>query len=167
MYQRAEEPMERPEDEAKPVEQRPTPSRGLSTADLAGTHPARQEDRASATQQSNVTPIGRPTQETRPTDSEHRTTEHDEHPAMFKSDDAERFRSRWTDIQAGFVDEPRRAVEQADGLVADTIKRLAEVFAEERSHLEEQWSRGEDVSTEDLRLGLQRYRSFFDRLLSV
>jgi len=93
--------------------------------------------------------------------------EHEEHPAMFKSEDAERFRTRWTEIQAGFVDEPRRAVEQADGLVADTIKRLAEVFAEERSHLEEQWSRGEDVSTEDLRLGLQRYRSFFDRLLNV
>jgi hypothetical protein len=159
--------MERHEAEATPVEQRPTPSRGLSTADLAGTQPTRQEDRTSAPQPSNVTPIGRPTQETRPTDSEHPTMEHDEHAAMFKSDDAERFRSRWTEVQAGFVDEPRRAVEQADGLVADTIKRLAEVFAEERGHLEEQWSRGEDVSTEDLRLGLQRYRSFFDRLLSV
>jgi hypothetical protein len=70
-------------------------------------------------------------------------------------------------VQSGFVDEPRHAVEQADGLVAETIKRLAEVFAEERSQLETQWSRGEDVSTEDLRLALRRYRSFFDRLLSV
>ena len=167
MYQRAEEPMERPESEVTPMEQRQTPSGGISTADLARTRPTRQDDSTAATQPSNVTPIGRPTQETRPTDGEHRTMEHDEHPAMFKSDDAERFRSRWTEIQAGFVDEPRHAVEQADGLVADTIKRLAEVFAEERGHLEEQWSRGEDVSTEDLRLGLQRYRSFFDRLLSV
>jgi hypothetical protein len=86
---------------------------------------------------------------------------------MFRANDAEWFRSRWTDIQAGFVDEPRHAVEQADGLVADTIKRLAEVFAEERSQLDAQWKRGEDVSTEDLRLALRRYRSFFDRLLSV
>jgi len=159
--------MERRDADPTPVEQRPAPSRGLSTADLAGTQPPRQEVRTSETEPSNVTPIGRPMQETRPTDGEQRTMERDEHPAMFKSDDAERFRSRWTDIQAGFVDEPRRAVEQADGLVADTIKRLAEVFAEERGRLEEQWSRGEDVSTEDLRLGLQRYRSFFDRLLSV
>jgi len=76
-------------------------------------------------------------------------------------------RTRWTDIQAGFVDEPRRAVEQADALVADAIKRLAETFANERNQLEGQWDRGGDVSTEDLRQALQRYRSFFSRLLSV
>ena len=76
-------------------------------------------------------------------------------------------RTRWTDIQAGFVDEPRRAVEQADALVADAIKRLAETFANERNQLEGQWDRGSDVSTEDLRQALQRYRSFFSRLLSV
>ena len=76
-------------------------------------------------------------------------------------------RTRWTDIQAGFVDEPRRAVEQADGLVAEAIKRLAETFANERNQLEGQWDRGGDVSTEDLRQALQRYRSFFSRLLSV
>jgi len=76
-------------------------------------------------------------------------------------------RTRWTDIQAGFVDEPRRAVEQADALVAEAIKRLAETFANERNQLEGQWDRGGDVSTEDLRQALQRYRSFFSRLLSV
>jgi len=76
-------------------------------------------------------------------------------------------RTRWTDIQAGFVDEPRSAVEQADALVADAIKRLAETFANERNQLERQWDRGGDVSTEDLRQALQRYRSFFSRLLSV
>jgi hypothetical protein len=63
--------------------------------------------------------------------------------------------------------EPRKAVEQADGLVASAMKRLAEVFAEERAGLEKQWDRGESVSTEDLRVALQRYRTFFDRLLSV
>jgi len=76
-------------------------------------------------------------------------------------------RERWTGIQAGFVDEPRRAVEDADGLVAQTMKRLAEMFADERTNLESQWDRGDKVSTEDLRIALQRYRSFFDRLLSV
>lgn len=65
------------------------------------------------------------------------------------------------------MDEPRRSVEQADELIATSIKRLAEVFAEERSKLEQQWGRGGDVSTEDLRVTLQRYRSFFTRLLSV
>jgi hypothetical protein len=82
-------------------------------------------------------------------------------------DETHTFRSRWDSIQTGFVDEPRRSVEQADSLVAEVMKRLAETFAEERSKLEGQWSRGDNVSTEDLRLALQRYRSFFDRLLSM
>jgi hypothetical protein len=81
--------------------------------------------------------------------------------------EAGRFRSRWDDIQRGFVDEPRRAVERADGLVAEAIQQLAKVFADERSKLEGQWSRGDDVSTDDLRLALQRYRSFFERLLQI
>lgn len=76
-------------------------------------------------------------------------------------------RSRWTDIQAGFVDEPRRSVEQADQLVASAIQKLAEGFARERASLEKQWESGSDVSTEDLRLALQRYRTFFGRLLNA
>lgn len=76
-------------------------------------------------------------------------------------------RRQWDAIQTGFVDEPRRAVEQADQLVAGAMKRLAEVFASERSQLEGQWDRGDDVSTEDLRIALQRYRAFFGRLLSM
>ena len=76
-------------------------------------------------------------------------------------------RSRWTDIQAGFVDEPRRSVEQADQLVASAIQKLAEGFARERAALEKQWESGSDVSTEDLRLALQRYRTFFGRLLNA
>ena len=89
-------------------------------------------------------------------------------PALFAEDETQRFRGKWTDIQAEFVDEPKISVEKADHLVAETIKRLAEVFAAERAKLEHEWSRGEDrVSTEDLRVALRRYRSFFDRLLSV
>jgi len=73
--------------------------------------------------------------------------------------------SRWLAIQAGFVDEPRRAVEEADGLVAELIQRLARTFAAERARLEEQWSRGSQVSTEDLRVSLRTYRTFFNELL--
>jgi len=86
---------------------------------------------------------------------------------LFPSEELHGLRTRWKEIQTAFVDEPRKAVEQADGLVASAMKRLAEVFAEERSGLEKQWDRGESVSTEDLRVALQRYRAFFDRLLSV
>ena len=86
---------------------------------------------------------------------------------LFSGNEANELRARWEAIQVGFVDEPRAAVEQADALVAGTMKRLAEVFAAERSKLEGQWDQGENVSTEDLRLALRRYRSFFGRLLSV
>ena len=86
---------------------------------------------------------------------------------LFAADEAERFRTRWNEIQTGFVDEPRKSVEQADNLVAEAMKRLAEGFSSQRSDLEHQWDRGSDVSTEDLRQTLRRYRSFFDRLLRV
>ena len=81
--------------------------------------------------------------------------------------DGEGFQSRWEEIQVRFVDEPRGAVEDADALVATVMQRLAEGFAQERELLEAQWGRGEDISTEDLRIALQRYRSFFQRLLST
>ena len=86
---------------------------------------------------------------------------------LFPQNETQELRDRWHKIQAGFVDEPRRAVEDADGLVATAMKRLAESFAKEREGLESQWDRGDDVSTEDLRVALRRYRSFFDRLLSL
>jgi len=87
--------------------------------------------------------------------------------ALFPENESRDFHKRWTDIQTAFVDEPRHAVEQADELVAEVIKRLADSFARERSRLEGQWGRGDNVSTEDLRVALQRYRAFFDRLLNI
>src|SRR5919202_1372265 len=81
---------------------------------------------------------------------------------LYPEKEANDFPKRCTNIQTGFVDEPRRSVEQADALVAEVIKRLATSFAEERSKLEGQWGRVADVSTEDLRVALRRYRSFFD-----
>jgi hypothetical protein len=91
----------------------------------------------------------------------------EERGALFPSDEIERLRARWREIQGNFVDEPRNAVQHADELVEQVVRRLTEVFAGERANLENEWSQGKDVSTEDLRRALRRYRSFFDRLLSV
>jgi hypothetical protein len=86
---------------------------------------------------------------------------------LMVADKSQDFRSRWDTIQTSFVDEPRPAVERADSLVAEVMQELARTFAEERQKLEAQWGRGDNVSTEDLRIALQRYRSFFSRLLTI
>ena len=86
---------------------------------------------------------------------------------LLPTDQADRLTIRWQEVQAGFVDEPRKSVEQADALVADLMQRLAASFSDERKHLERQWDQGDDVSTEELRVALTRYRSFFERLLSA
>jgi len=86
---------------------------------------------------------------------------------LLAANDAEAFRARWTDVQHGFVDAPRQAVAQADGLVAELMQHLAKTFADERGRLEGQWDQGDDVSTEDLRTAFQRYRLFFERLLTT
>jgi hypothetical protein len=88
-------------------------------------------------------------------------------PHLLAKNESEDMRAVWTDIQTGFVDDPRNAVERADKLVADAIERLSTTFSAERSKLEEQWSKGGEASTEDLRVAIQRYRAFFDRLLSI
>jgi len=86
---------------------------------------------------------------------------------LFSNEVENDFRSRWTSVQTGFVDEPRQAVEQADELVAQVMQHLAQSFSDQRASLEQHWEKSEQVSTEDLRLALKRYRSFFDRLLSI
>lgn len=91
----------------------------------------------------------------------------EERTPLLGEDGRSTFLGRWTDIQARFVDSPREAVEEADGLVAEVIQSLARSFADERSGLERQWEQGEDIETEDLRIALQRYRSFFHRLLAT
>ena len=97
-----------------------------------------------------------------------RTVETADHPISLFHDEEDRgFRTRWDAIQTGFVDQPRAAVEQANALVGEMVKRLTDTFGSERSKLESQWSQGKDVSTEDLRIALKRYRSFFERLLSM
>jgi hypothetical protein len=85
--------------------------------------------------------------------------------ALLSREESEHFRTRWNEIQGKFVDEPRTAVEQADALVSEVIEQITQMFVNEHSSLEGQWNQGNDVSTEDLRKALQRYRSFFNRLV--
>jgi len=86
---------------------------------------------------------------------------------LLPSDEADGFDERWKNVQTGFVDHPRQAVEEADKLVADLMQRLASEFSETRAALEEQWEQADKVSTEDLRVAMTRYRSFFERLLAA
>jgi hypothetical protein len=89
------------------------------------------------------------------------------HAQLLEDEELRSIRGQWKDIQAEFVDEPRKAVQEADALVVELMQRLAQAFASEREDLESRWAGGEDVSTEDLRHGLRRYRSFFERLLAA
>ena len=86
---------------------------------------------------------------------------------LFERDEAEQFRAQWLDIQSRFVDDPSISVKDADELVASIIKNITRNFADKRMALETQWKSGDDVSTEDLRVTMKRYRSFFDRLLTL
>ena len=86
---------------------------------------------------------------------------------LFDEDELQGLRSRWEEVQAGFVDEPRESVERAAQLVSDLMTKLTSGFDQTRSGLEEQWNKGEEASTEDLRVALTRYRAFFNRLLKV
>jgi hypothetical protein len=142
---------------------------GLSTAALAhADEPAQQEEYAEERSAQRMDGYDRSDVSTTRTNSNSaQGTQTDERTALFSPDETSSLRSQWDSVQVGFVDEPRQAVEKADALVAGAMKRLAEVFAAERERLEKQWDRGDSVSTEELRLALQRYRAFFGRLLSV
>jgi len=96
-----------------------------------------------------------------------KTTEDEPATPLFAERESKDLFAKWDALQVEFIDEPRRAVEKADNLVATAMKRTAEIFAEERARLEHQWDRGDNVSTEDLRIAMRRYRSFFRRLLAV
>ncbi|MGW6144925.1 hypothetical protein [Streptomyces sp. NPDC055140] len=151
-------------------------SSGLSTEDLAQTR-----DRTDRSQDEAVearteapafpgesTPV--PSAERSETEDEKTETNapaEEEATQLLSAEDEEGFRSRWQEIQSKFVDDPRDAVHSADTLVADVMQTLATTFAERKQELEEQWSRGERADTEDLRMALRHYRSFFNRLLTA
>lgn len=136
----------------------------LSTRDLAGKEPDEQADQASGETTVADEPLARDRPHERSVDAESST---DEREPLLPAEQGEGFTSRWQEIQASFVDEPRGSVAEADALVAELMQQLATGFSQERERLEAQWDRGDDVSTEDLRVALTRYRSFFDRLLSA
>jgi hypothetical protein len=144
--------------------------------------PMRRDDttdaRTEITDASDATTSGTPETTTAVHDSVIRIPDADEHSAaerrteddrieLLDGDRPESFRGRWVEIQAAFVDHPRESVEQADALVAEVVQELQASFDAARERLESQWSRGDEASTEDLRLALRRYRSFFDRLLTT
>jgi len=113
---------------------------------------------------------GRPVTEREPRPAKNvdaRPVEAEKPVSLFHDEEGRGFHTRWDAIQTGFVDQPRAAVEQADALVVEMLKRLTDGFGNERAKLESQWSRGQEASTEDLRIALKRYRSFFERLLSI
>jgi hypothetical protein len=91
----------------------------------------------------------------------------EEFPALLDDREAEAFLDRWRDVQVRFVDDPQGAVRDGDSLVAELMQSLAQRFSERKSGLEEQWNRGGEPETEQLRHALQEYRSFFNRLLST
>jgi hypothetical protein len=124
-----------------------TQERKLSTADLV--HPDNEQYETEAEQ------------------VQHTDVETEQVDMLFEEAQTDNYQNQWMEIQTMFVDEPRTAVKEADGLVAEVIKGIAELFADERARLETQWSQGEDVDTEALRQILKRYRSFFRRLLAI
>jgi hypothetical protein len=129
--------------------------------EVADSTPAPQKQRAES-----VTELGAGSKDTAGTVSGAATSAAEEPPRPLLADEElDGFRGRWDAVQVGFVDEPRGSVQQADALVAELMQRLAQTFSDERTSLESQWEQGADVSTEDLRVAMQRYRSFFDRLL--
>lgn len=159
-------------------------SRPLSTADIAGSGSA--ADRATATAPASTDTPAPPRGAANTTEAaaagtaatsaaaasgatttDAATSAREVDAPLFDEQTAQGLRSRWQSLQVEFVDEPRGAVEKADALVAEVMKQLAETFAGERRELESAWSGGREASTEDLRQAIRRYRSFFNRLLSI
>ncbi|HEX5605258.1 MAG TPA: hypothetical protein VFY96_02025 [Candidatus Binatia bacterium] len=144
--------------------------RPLSTADLAGkpeTHDERERRDAEATATIDKRDAAVPIEQPAAKGPRAAGSNNEELVPLFSESAVQNFRQRWTTLQTEFVDEPRRSVEQADELVAHVMKDMAATFSDERKKLEQQWEQGDKVSTEDLRLVLRRYRSFFDRFLSI
>ena len=139
----------------------PEPRRPLRTSDLAaaGAPPARDEVREEARDDSDGQRLSRTP--SLPASGSDRLE------PLFTHDAEAKYRARWTEVQSGFVDDPRQAVAEGDELVAEVMKSLAESFAHERTRLEDELTHTGEASTETLRMGLRRYRSFFDRLLSL
>jgi hypothetical protein len=143
-------------------------TREMTTVDLEAARSTGEVSRIEEVDTGRLKPVrSEPSASDSPANSHRGTPGSAEATALFPEDQLRDFEARWNDIQTDFVDEPRSAVQKADSLVASTMQQLAEAFSRERSDLEQQWDRGDNISTEDLRVAFQRYRSFFRRLLSL
>lgn len=148
---------------------------GLSTEDLARPRDDRDPDRGTPPAAADAPPPtvdaaeGSPSTERAVAGTPHASApeEGQENEPLLGPEEAEAFKSKWQAVQTAFVDDPQDAVRTADALVAEVMQTLARSFASRKEGLESQWGRGEEVLTEDLRIALQRYRSFFNRLLSA
>ncbi|MFD4230833.1 hypothetical protein [Streptomyces sp. NPDC058545] len=147
---------------------------GLSTEDLARPRDDRDADRGTPPAADSPPPTvdaaeGSPSTEQAVAGAPHASApeEGQENEPLLGPEEAEAFKSKWQAVQTAFVDDPQDAVRTADALVAEVMQTLARSFASRKEGLESQWGRGEEVLTEDLRIALQRYRSFFNRLLSA
>jgi len=143
----------------EPVAEENGDDQALSTADLASAS-SRPGTGAHTDTDTAAVPATAPDGDKRPSADR----DGDEVPPLIDEEKVTGFRDRWQGVQIGFVDDPQKAVREADELVAGVISALATTFAEHKSELEGQWRHGEPA-TEDLRLALRRYRSFFDQLL--
>jgi len=85
---------------------------------------------------------------------------------LLREDEVDDWRSRWDSIQIGFVDEPGSSVKQADELVTEVMKQIDRRFSEKHTTLLRQWG-SQEATTEDQRLALQSYRSFFNWLINL
>ena len=148
-------------------EQTMTDSPGDSPIPVSETLGVRDESKAATAEQAPAveTPApGAQAPEAEPSTAEHESSTEE---TLFAGDDLADLRARWAGVQAAFVDDPKDCVQKADALVSDLVEHLTTGFGQARSRLEEQWSRGKEASTEDLRLALMHYREFFERLLAV
>jgi len=136
------------------ADDRAADDQNLSTADLASASAGRQDTDGTATPQGSGGDVETPAGSGGDVET----------PPLIDEEKVTGFRDRWQNVQTGFVDDPKQAVQQADELVAAVISALANTFAEHKSELENQWRQGEPA-TEELRIALRRYRSFFDQLL--
>jgi hypothetical protein len=158
--ERSEQPVSKPAGQPteKPIEQ-PTEQRDQSTERV---EPSSERPAHTAEQ---LEPTAEPTAGTADSTAAAPATSTGQD--LFADNELAGLRARWDNVQAGFVDDPRECVKQADGLVTVVVEQLTVGFTQARSRLEEQWDRGEEASTEDLRVALKRYRDFFERLLAV
>jgi hypothetical protein len=157
----------RPEFSSEAMEPSTSPTDPSAAADTPSPETTR-TDRQPAQGEPPVTGDESSTARTEPSESgAEPSTDPSSAKSLFADNDLSSLRSRWDDVQAAFVDDPKQCVQKADALVAKVVEQLTAGFSDARSRLEAQWARGEDASTEDLRLALKRYREFFQRLLSV